>query len=371
MNSVPFLDLLVAHRPIAHELEAAFQQFLASGQYMLGEQLSAFEREYAAYCGAQACVGVANGLDAMHLILRAYGIGQGDEVIVPANTYIATWLAVNLAGAKPVPVEPNPTTWNIDPGHIEAAITPATRAILLVHLYGQPADMDPIMQIAARYGLKVIEDAAHAHGAAYHGRRAGALGHAAAFSFYPGKNLGALGDGGAVVTNDAELARQIRVLRNYGSERKYHNCVKGVNSRLDELQAALLRVKLRYLDGWNAQRAAVAVRYLDAFADLPLGMPCMEENVQSSWHLFVIRTPQREQLATFLGEHGVMTMIHYPIPPHEQPAYAEMADLRGHLPLSEQLHREVLSLPMFPGMTDDQVMHVIQTVRKFFEHGQS
>jgi dTDP-4-amino-4,6-dideoxygalactose transaminase len=371
MTKVPFLDLLVTHQPIAHELEQAFQQFLQSGQYMLGAQLAAFEREFADYCGAQACVGVANGLDAMHLILRAYGIGEGDEVIVPANTYIATWLAVSMAGATPVPVEPDAATWNIDPARIEAAITPATKAILLVHLYGQPADMTPIMELAGRFNLKVIEDSAHAHGARYLGRNAGALGHAAAFSFYPGKNLGALGDGGAVVTNDMALAENVRVLRNYGSDIKYHNQVKGFNSRLDELQAALLRIKLRYLDGWNAQRSAIAVRYIEAFKDLPIKLPCVLDGTQSSWHLFVICTAVRDQLADFLNERGIMTMIHYPIPPHEQPAYQEMAGLRGKLPISEQLHREVLSLPMFPGMRDDQVMQVIKIVREFFEHGQT
>jgi len=268
---VPFLDLKAPHIELRAELEAAQDRVINSGWLILGQEVAAFEREFAAYCEAEHCIGVGNGLEALHLILRAFGIGAGHEVIVPSNTYIATWLAVTQAGATPIPVEPDERTYNLDPARIEAAITPRTKAILPVHLYGQPADMDPINAIAARHGLKVIEDAAQAHGARYKGRRTGGLGHAAGFSFYPGKNLGALGDGGAVVTNDSQLADTLRVLRNYGSRVKYHNEVQGYNSRLDELQAAFLREKLKRLDDWNARRQAIAARYLAHLSPLPPG----------------------------------------------------------------------------------------------------
>ena len=262
-GTVPFLDLRAAHAEVRDALDAAYRRVVGSGAYVLGAEVEAFEREFAAYCGVGHCVGVGNGLDALHLVLRAYGVGPGDEVVVPSNTFVATWLAATHAGATPVPVEPDPATYNLDPARLEAAITPRTRAIVAVHLYGQPADMDPVREVARRHGLPVVEDAAQAHGARYRGRRAGALGDAAAFSFYPGKNLGGLGDGGAVTTDDAALADRVRVLRNYGSREKYHNEVVGVNSRLDPLQAAFLRAKLPHLDAWNARRAAVAARYLD------------------------------------------------------------------------------------------------------------
>ena len=357
--SVPFLDLGAAYLELKDDLDAAYHRVMDSGWFILGKEVEAFEREFAAYCEAAHCVGVGNGLEALHLILRAYGIGPGDEVIVPANTYIATWLAVSYAGATPIPVEPDARTYNLDPALIEAAITPATRAILPVHLYGQPADMDPIKALASRYGLKVIEDAAQAHGARYHGRRVGGLGDAAGFSFYPGKNLGALGDGGAVVTNDADLAERVRVLRNYGSRVKYHNEVKGFNSRLDELQAALLRVKLPVLDAWNERRRAAAARYLDGLAGSELGLPYVPKWAEPVWHLFVVRHPQRDALQQRLQQAGIGTMIHYPIPPHLQPAYAELGYSAGAFPISEAIHREVLSLPMGPQLTAAQQGRVL------------
>ena len=313
--------------------------------------------------GTEHCVGVGNGLEALHLILRAYGIGPDDEVIVPANTYIATWLAVSYAGARPVPVDPDERTYNLDPELIDAAITPRTRAIMPVHLYGQPADMDPIKAIAARHGLKVIEDAAQAHGTRYKGRRVGGLGDAANFSFYPGKNLGALGDGGAVVTNDADLAEKVRVLRNYGSRVKYHNEAKGFNSRLDELQAALLRVKLRHLDAWNERRRQVARVYLENLAATDLVLPWVPEWAEPVWHLFLVRHPQRDAWQQRLQQAGIGTMIHYPIPPHLQPAYAEMGFGEGAFPVTEAIHREVLSLPMGPHLELAEQDQVIQALR--------
>jgi len=321
---------------------------LASGNLILGPEVEAFEAEFAAYCGTRHCVGVGNGLDALHLILRAWGIGAGDEVIVPSNTYIATWLAVTHAGATPVPVEPLAATCNLDAQRLAAAITPRTRAIIAVHLYGQPADMDAINAVARQHGLKVIEDAAQAHGARYHGRRAGNLGDAAAFSFYPGKNLGALGDGGAITTNDAQLADQLCAWRNYGSRSKYHNTFKGFNSRLDELQAALLRVKLAHLDAWNATREQLAQTYLAELANSALVLPVVPPWASPVWHLFVVRTDQRDALQQQLAQGGVGTLVHYPIPPHLQPAYADAGFQPGDFPIAEQLHREVLSLPLYP-----------------------
>ena len=347
-TSVPFLNLKTPHIELRQQLEGAFDRVLNSGWFVLGKEVEAFEHEFADYCEAEHCVGVGNGLDALHLILRAYGIGPGDEVIVPANTYIATWLAVSYAGATPVPVEPDGRTYNIDPSLVEAAITPQTKAIIPVHLYGQPADMDTINAIAARHGLKVIEDAAQAHGARYRGRRVGGLGDAAGFSFYPGKNLGALGDGGAVVTNDAGLAEKMRILRNYGSQMKYHNEVKGFNSRLDELQAAFLRVNLCHLDEWNARRQQAANDYLTQLTDEELTLPFVPDWAEPVWHLFVVRHPQRLALQMRLQLAGIGTMIHYPIPPHLQPAYAELGFSEGAYPLTEAIHREVLSLPMGP-----------------------
>ena len=364
--SVPFLDLKAPHAELKDELDAAYRRVLESGWYVMGEEVEAFEREFAAYCGAKHCVGVGNGLEALHLILRAYGIGPGDEVIVPANTYIATWLAVSYAGATPVPVEPDPRTYNIDPERIASAITARTRAVTPVHLYGQPADMDPILEIARRHGLKVIEDAAQAHGARYKDRRAGSLGDAAGFSFYPGKNLGALGDAGAVVTNDDDLADRISVLRNYGSRVKYENEAKGFNSRLDSLQAAFLRAKLLCLDEWNDRRRVAAKNYLEHLRGVPdLVLPSTPEWAEPAWHLFVVRHPGRAALQKHLGQSEVGTLIHYPVPPHLSAAYRERSWGAGDFPRTERLADSVLSIPMGPHLGRDSQQRVIDSLREF------
>lgn len=361
-NSIPFLDLSAMHASLRPDFDLAYSNVLESSNLILGEEVRQFEAEFAQYCNASDAIGVANGLDALFLTLKAMGIGPGDEVIVPSNTYIATWLAVSYAGATPVPVEPDLSTYNIDPALIEAAITARTKAIIAVHLYGQPADMDPIMAIASRHNLKVIEDAAQAHGARYKGRRVGTLGHAAGFSFYPGKNLGALGDGGAIVTNDASLAEQVRILRNYGSRTKYHNEVKGFNSRLDELQAAFLRVKLRHLDTWNEQRREIASQFLKDIGDVGFVMPFVPEWAEPVWHLFVVRSAQRENVQSQLANESIGTMIHYPIPPHLQPAYMEMGLSQGALPIAEKIHQEVLSLPLWPQLTPAQIERIVSAI---------
>ena len=362
---IPFLDFVGPYEELKADLDEAYFRFMKSAWYILGKEVEAFEQEYAAYCGSRFCVGVGNGLEALHLLLRAYDIGEGDEVVVPSNTYIATWLAVSYAGAVPVPVEPDPRTSNIDPDRVAAAITPRTRAIMPVHLYGQPADMDPIMVLAARHGLKVIEDNAQAQGARYKGRRTGALGHAAGHSFYPGKNLGALGDAGAITTDDPEVADRVRTLRNYGSRKKYYNDVKGYNSRLDELQAAFLRVKLRKLDEWNMRRAAIASRYLSGWKDLPgLTLPFVPDWAQPVWHLFVVRHPFRDQFQHRLTEAGVGTLIHYPVPPHLSGGYAGDGWNTGSFPLAEQLAGSVLSLPIGPHLPEDQAEVVLDAVKK-------
>ncbi|MFZ6731695.1 DegT/DnrJ/EryC1/StrS family aminotransferase [Undibacterium sp. Ji42W] len=366
MKSLPYLELKPQHQDLRAELNQAFNEVLDSGWFIQGKQLEAFEAEYAAYCGSQHCVGVGNGMDALHLILRAYGIGEGDEVIVPSNTYIASWLAVSYAGATPVAVEPDLATYNIDPAKIAAAITPKTKAIMVVHLYGQIADMDPIIVLAREHGLKVIEDAAQSHGATYKGRVSGGLGDAAAHSFYPGKNLGALGDAGGVTTNDAGLAKQLKVLRNYGSQIKYHNEVKGYNSRLDELQAALLRVKLGRLDGWNMQRRALAQQYHEGLKDLlGLVIPFVPEWSEPVWHIYAVRHARRDALQKYLQDAGIGSLVHYPIPPHLQPAYAELQLGVGSFPLSEQIHAEELSLPLDPYLAPEDVSRVITAVRDF------
>lgn len=359
---IKYFDLKKANLQYREELQAAFSRVLHSGFYIRGKEVDSFEQEFAAYCQSRYCVGVSNGLDALHLILRALNIGEGDEVIVPSNTFIATWLAVSYVGAVPVPVEPNEDTFNIDPEKIEDAITERTRAIIPVHLYGQPADMDPIIGLAKKYGLKVIEDAAQAHGATYKGRKVGGLGHAAAFSFYPSKNLGALGDGGAIVTHDSDLAARVRSLANYGSDRKYHNEIKGFNCRLDEMQAAFLRVKLFYLDSENLRRRNVANQYLLGLKDLPIRLPHVPEVLSPVWHGFVIRTQDRDNLMCRLDDAGIQAIIHYPIPPHLQGAYSEMKCVPGDFPISETIHKEVLSLPMSPTLEDSQILEVINAV---------
>ena len=359
---IPFLDLKAPHVELREEIDAAIARVLDSGWYVLGPEVDAFEADYAAFCDAKYAVGVANGLDALHLALRAMDVGVGDEVIVPSNTYIATWLAVSQCGAVPVPVEPDPATHNIDPALIEAAITPHTKVILPVHLYGQPADMDPILAIARKHGLRVLEDGAQAHGARYKGKRLGAHGDAVAWSFYPGKNLGALGDGGAVTTNDDALADRLRVLRNYGSRVKYVNEVQGYNSRLDPLQAAVLRVKLAHLDAWNARRAALAQIYLDGLRDTSLVLPHVPDWAEPAWHLFVVRHPRRNNLQQALAEAGIGSLIHYPIPPHRQQAYSDATFPADVFPLASRLADEVLSLPMGPHMSAEQATKVSEVL---------
>jgi dTDP-4-amino-4,6-dideoxygalactose transaminase len=360
---IPFLDLGAAYRELQIEIDAAVARSLASGYYIGGPEVEAFEGEFAAYCGAKRAIGVANGLDALHLALRAMDIGPGDEVIVPSNTYIATWLAVSHCGAKPVPVEPDVHTCNIDPARIEMAITPRTKVIVPVHLYGQPADIDPILTLARRHGLRVLEDAAQAHGARYRGKRIGAHGDVVAWSFYPGKNLGAMGDGGAVTTNDAQLADRISVLRNYGSRVKYVNETKGFNSRLDPMQAAILRVKLAHLDEWNARRSAIAARYQKDLSGAGLRLPFVSDWAEPVWHLYVVQHAQRDGLQKALTAAGIGTLIHYPIPPHLQSAYGDMAYGQGSFPISETIHNEVLSLPIGPTMSLNDAEKVIEAVR--------
>jgi len=359
---VPFLDLKAAYYELKDELDSAYRRVMESGWYIRGQECEAFESEFANYCGSKYCVGVASGLDAMSLTLRAYGIGDGDEVIVPANTYIATWLAVTQVGARPVPVEPDEATYNIDPSLIDAAITQRTKAIMAVHLYGQPADMDAISAVADRHGLKVIEDAAQAHGARYKGRRVGSLGDAGAFSFFPSKNLGAFGDGGAVTTDDPILADRVRVLSNYGSRVKYYNEVRGYNSRLDELQAALLRVKLKRLDEFNARRVRVAGKYMSLLNPQAVLTPHVPAWAEPAWHLFVIRHPKRDALRGLLEKSGVGTLIHYPVPPHLSDAYSDMSFKQGSFPISERISYEVLSLPIGPHMPDDDVDYVGEVI---------
>jgi dTDP-4-amino-4,6-dideoxygalactose transaminase len=359
---VPFLDLKAINLRQRADLHDALDRVLDSGWLILGQETSAFEREFSQYCGARHAVGVGNGLDALHLVLRAWNIGPGDEVIVPSNTYIATWLAVTHAGAIPVPVEPVESTYNIDPALIEAAISDRTKAIIAVHLYGQTADMNSIMKIAKARDIKVLEDAAQAHGARFASRRAGTLGHAAAFSFYPGKNLGALGDAGAVTTDDDLLAEKLRALRNYGSKVKYHNDVVGYNSRLDELQAAFLRAKLPLLDADNERRSAIASRYSRGLRGHPaLTLPAVRADCEPVWHLYVVRHGNRDKLAAALARDKVGTVIHYPIAPHLQPAYAGLVGGRT-FPLSEAVHKEVLSLPIGPTLSDEDVDTVIEVM---------
>lgn len=366
---VPFVDFAPAYQELKAELDEVYHRFMASAWYVLGKEVEAFEQEYAAYCGSSHCVGVANGLDAMHLVLRAWDIGPGDEVIVPSNTYIATWLAVSNAGAIPVPVEPDERTHNIDPARIEAAITPRTKVILPVHLYGQTADMDRIMAIAERHGLRVLEDAAQSQGARYKNRRAGSLGHAAGHSFYPTKNLGAFGDAGAVTTDDAELAGKVRMLRNYGSKQRYFNEVKGINSRLDELQAAFLRVKLRHLDAWNDRRKKLADHYLSQLftVNSELVLPHVPEWAEPVWHLFVVRHPRRDELQRHLTSAGIGTLIHYPVPPHLSGAYRDLrADVKGaKYPIAEEFAHTVLSLPIGPHVDLASACRVISAVEGF------
>lgn len=362
---VPFLELRDTYLELRDDLDAACRRVMDSGRYIMGPECDGLEEEFASYCGTKHCVGVGNGLEALHLILRAYGIGQGDEVIVPANTYIASWLAVSQTGAAPVPVEPDGRTYNIDPNRIEERITPKTKAIMAVHLYGQPAEMDPIVELARKHGLKVVEDAAQAHGAKWKGKRTGALGDAAGFSFYPSKNMGAYGDAGAVTTCDQELADRVRVLRNYGSRVRYENEVRGFNSRLDELQAALLRVRLKRLDEWNSRRSRCAARYLRELGDsAKLTLPFVPEYVSPAWHLFVVRHSRRDELRAELEKSGIGTQIHYPIPPHLSRAYLELGIAMGALPIAERISESVLSIPMGPHLKSEQQDYVISELQR-------
>ena len=361
--TVPFLDLRAAYLELKDEIDAAVARVLDSGWYILGPEVEAFEAEWAEYCGADHVVGVANGLDALILALRALEVGPGDEVIVPSNTYIATWLAVSAVGATPVPVEPDPTTHNIDPTRIEAAITSRTKVLLPVHLYGQPVDLDPILALARRHGLKVVEDAAQAHGARYRSRRIGAHGDVVCWSFYPGKNLGAIGDAGAVTTNSAELADRIRLLRNYGSRVKYVNEVQGGNSRLDPIQAAVLRVKLAHLDAWTERRRAIAAHYAEGLRDTGLVLPHVPDWAEPVWHLYAIRSTDRTALQTRLATVGIGTLIHYPIPPHMQKAYAGLGLAPSTFPIARDLADEVLSLPIGPHMEAGSARKVVEALK--------
>jgi dTDP-4-amino-4,6-dideoxygalactose transaminase len=366
VNAIPLLDMKAPYEELADELDCAYRRVMKSGWYILSDEVNAFEREFASYVGVKCCVGVGNGLDALSLILRAYGIGAGDEVIVPSNTYIATWLAVSHVGATPVPVEPDVKTCNLDAGRLEGAITGRTKAVMVVHLYGQCAEMDPILETAKRHGIKVIEDAAQAHGATYRGQRAGALGDAAGWSYYPGKNLGAFGDAGSVTTNDEDLADRIRMFRNYGSRTKYFNDVQGYNSRLDPLQAAFLRVKLRYLDDWNSRRSKVAQGYLDTLSEFDLiTLPFVIKEVQPCWHQFTIRNELRDQLCQFLEKNGIGTLIHYPVPPHLSGAYCAGGWKHGDFPIAESIAESILSLPMGPHLSRQSQETVIEVVREY------
>lgn len=363
---VLFADLRPMHDEIRQDLDAAYKKVMDKSWFIQGKELELFEQEFAEYIGVKHCIGVATGLDALYLILKAYGIGTGDEVIVPSNTFIATALAVSYAGAKPVFVEPKIETFNIDTTRIEAAITPNTKAIMAVQLQGRCCDMDEINRIAKKHGLKVIEDAAQAHGAKYKGKKAGTLGDAAGFSFYPGKNLGALGDGGCVTTNDDDLAAKVRALGNYGSDYKYHHIYKGTNSRLDEMQAAFLRVKLPHLDKWNEVRRKVAARYLNEIKNplikLPLGN---SEDYEHIYHVFVIRCDRRDELEKYLADNGIHTVKHYPIPMHMQRAYADLKIIPGSLPLAEKISETVLSIPMYYGLDDEKISYVVEKINAF------
>jgi dTDP-4-amino-4,6-dideoxygalactose transaminase len=364
MNPVPFLDLGRLHGSIRDHLNVAFQRVIDSGWFIMGPELEAFEAEFARYCEVKHCIGVGNGLEALHLLLRAYRIGPGDEVIVPSNTCIATWLAVTECGAAPVPVEPDAGTHNIDPALIDGAVTGRTRAIIPVHLYGQAADMDPVNALAAAHGLIVIEDAAQAQGARYKGHRTGSLGHAAATSFYPSKNLGALGDGGAVLTNDDAVAAEVKLLRNYGSGAKYRHDLAGYNSRLDEMQAAFLRVKLVVLNEWNTRRGKIAAQYSSLLADADVVLPYVPRYADPVWHLYVIRSKRRDALREYLGQQGISTGIHYPVPPHRQACYRDFREYE--LPIAEMLAEEVLSLPISPALEAAEIEYVADAIFRFY-----
>ncbi len=363
--NVPFVSFLPMEKELESDLREAFNRVFTRSWYIEGQEDAAFEKAFAAFCGTKYCVGVGNGLDALMLILKALNIGEGDEVIVPSNTYIATALAVTYVGAKPVFVEPEVETFNINPSRIEAAVTPRTKAIMPVHLYGRACDMDPILSIAAKHNLRIIEDCAQAHGATYKGRKVGTFGDAAGFSFYPGKNLGALGDAGAVVTDNEDIAVKVRALGNYGSDYKYHHIYKGNNSRLDELQAAFLSAKLPHLERMNAARRQIADRYLAEIKNPAVILPVVSEGYVPVWHIFGIRCSRRDELEKHLAGQGIMTNKHYPIPMHLQECYRDLGFSEGDFPIAEEISRTELSLPMFYGMTEEQIQAVIRAVNTF------
>lgn len=362
--SVSFLDLNAAYAEVSAELEVAALHAMRSGWYIGGPEVSAFETAFAKFCNADAAIGVANGLEAIEIALHAFEIGAGDEVIIPANTFIATWLAVARRGATIVPVEPDPETYNITPEAVTGAITPRTRAVIPVHLYGQPADIDGLMKVASAHDLVVIEDAAQCHGARCRGQRIGSVGHAATWSFYPSKNLGALGDGGAITTNTAEAAARMRLLNNYGSSKKYVHDLPGTNSRLDPMQAAMLSVKLPLLDEWNRRRQSVSAQYLESLSGTSLVLPKVADWAEPVWHLFVVRHPQRDNLMAALRDRGIETLIHYPIPPHRQNAFKDLGYREGAFPITEQMAKECFSLPMGPHLSGEDTQRVISTLKE-------
>ena len=362
---VPFVSFLPMEHELDKDLRDAFERVYTRSWYIEGVEDENFEKAFAQYCDRKYCVGVGNGLDALMLALKALGVREGDEVIVPSNTYIATALAVTYVGAKPVFVQPDIKTFNIDSDRIEAAITGKTKAIMPVHLYGQACDMDPIMEIAQKYSLYVVEDCAQAHGATYKGKKVGSFGDAAGFSFYPGKNLGALGDAGAVVTNNKEIADKVRALGNYGSDYKYHHIYLGNNSRLDEMQAAFLSAKLPHLDKINAERRRIANRYLNDIKNTQIVLPYIPEYASPVWHIFGIRCKRRTELETFLNERGIGTNKHYPIPMHLQECYKDLGFKNGDFPIAEEISATELSIPMYYGMTDQEIQYVIDSINEF------
>lgn len=362
---IPFLNLDPMHVTIKNEIVDAFRKTYDNNWFILGPSVEVFETEFSKYCGTNYCISCGNGLDALSIILRGYDIGNGDEVIVPSNTYIATALAVSYVGANVVFVEPNIKTFNIDVNKIEVAITNKTKAIIAVHLYGRPAEIDKLKVLCKKYNLKLIEDAAQAHGAIYNGKKAGSLGDAAGFSFYPGKNLGALGDGGAILTNDSDLAEKVRSIRNYGSKVKYYNDYKGVNSRLDEIQAAFLNIKLKYLDKWNADRQRTAELYLEKIRNNKINLPRINSVINSIWHVFAIRTEYRDNLQNYLKANGIETLIHYPVPIHLQKAYLDLGYKVGDFPVAESISKTILSLPIWYGMNNTEINYVIDILNKW------
>lgn len=362
---IPFVSFKTIEEELNKELHAAFERVYDASWYISGEEGKKFEQAFAAFCGTGYCVGCGNGLDALTLSLRALRIGKGDEVLVPSNTYIATALAVTYVGAKPVFVEPDIRTYNIDVNRIEEKLTPRTKAIIPVHLYGQPAEMEEILAIAKKAGLMVIEDCAQAHGAAYRGQAVGSFGEAAGFSFYPGKNLGALGDAGAVVTNDEEVAMKVRALGNYGSDYKYYHIYQGYNSRLDEIQAAFLRVKLVHLERMNEERRRIAERYRSEISNEQVILPYVINDVKPVWHIFAIRCERRDELADYLSSFGIMTNKHYPIPMHLQKAYEDLKIPEGELPIAEEISKTELSLPMYYGLSNDDISFIIEKINSF------